>query len=126
MRRTFWSYLVGGGRDCMADAAAGAEEPCMQAGDGRRPMQLPVCQMKCHPAPAYNLAPGCCEPRRHCFDNAWDGYCEQRARWDTFWCKVGTGALFPCRPCSTYDGRGVALEVQLRPSAAACAACQKH
>ncbi len=124
MRQISWMFSLGAAA-LMAGAAAGAEEPCMQPATAAAPCNCP-CHMKCHPAPAYNLAPGCCEPRRHCFDNAWDGYCEQRARWDTFWCKVGTGALFPCRPCSTYDGRGVALEVQLRPSAAACAACQKH
>ena len=73
----------------------------------------------CHSPPAYNLAPGCCEPRRHCFDNAWDGYCEHRAKWDTFWCKVGTGALCPCSHCYTRDGRSAAMEVEMRPGAAA-------
>ena len=90
-----------------------------------RGRQLPLSLQVPLTAPAYALAPGCCEPRRHCFDNAWDGYCQERARWDTFWCKLGTGALYPCTPCPTHDGRGVALEVQLRPAAAACG-CQKH
>ena len=113
----------------LAQAAAAGEPcqtgaPCVQTGAGPAAGSF-FCEMKCPLAPAYNLAPGCCEPRRHCFDNAWDGYCQQRACWDTFWCKVGTGALYPCTPCATRDGRGVALEVQLRPSAAACA-CQKH
>jgi hypothetical protein len=83
------------------------------------------CQGTCHSGSAYNLAPGCCEPRRHCFDNAWDGYCQERAKWDTFCCKLGTGALYPCTHC-THDGRGVALEAPLRPSAAACQACAAH
>ncbi len=94
---------------------AAAGEPLSPAGDC-------PCLAKCA-GPAYSLSPGCCEPRRHCFDNAWDGYCVERARWDTFWCKVGTGALYPCTPCATCDGRGVALEVRLRPAAAACG-CQ--
>ena len=80
----------------------------------------------CHCESAYSLAPGCCEARRHCFDNAWDGYCERRAHWDTVWCKFGTGALYSCTPCPTYDGRGVALEAPLQSGAAACGYCQKH
>jgi hypothetical protein len=122
MRRIFWMFSLG--VSMLLAQAAAAEEPCSQPATVAVPCICP-CQMKCHPAPAYNLAPGCCEPRRHCFDNAWDGYCEQRARWNTFWCKVGTGALYHCTPYPTYDGRGVALEVQLRPAAAACA-CQNH
>jgi hypothetical protein len=80
----------------------------------------------CHSESIYNLAPGCCEPRRHCFDNAWAGYCERRAHWDTVWCKVGTGALYSCSPCPTFDGRGVALEAPLQPGATACGCCQNH
>jgi len=110
MRRMTWVLALGACALLVHQAAA--DEPC-------------DCHAKCHAAPAYALAPGCCEPRRHCFDNAWDGYCQERARWDTFWCKVGTGALYPCTPCPTHDGRGVAMEVQLRPAAAACN-CQKH
>lgn len=125
MQRFVWVFSLG---VCVLLArAAMADGPCAQS--GAAPAAVPgsfFCEMKCHPAPAYNLAPGCCEARRHCFDNAWDGYCQQRARWDTFWCKVGTGALYPCTPCATHDGRGVALEVQLRPSAAACVPCQKR
>jgi len=97
-----------------------ADQPCDCPSQANCP-----CQGKCHAARAYALAPGCCEARRHCFDNAWDGYCQERARWDTWWCKVGTGAIYPCTPCPTYDGRGVALEVRLRPAAAACG-CQQH
>jgi hypothetical protein len=98
-----------------------ASPGCSQAGIGPNC----ACQCRSQAMPAYSLTPGCCESRRHCFDNAWDGYCQERARHDTFWCKFGTGALYPCTPCATHDGRGVALEVQLRPAAAACG-CQKH
>jgi hypothetical protein len=111
MRRIRW--LLSLGAFVLSIQFAMASEPCASCGDGN-------CRTKCRPAPAYALAPGCCEVRRHCFDNAWDGYCEERAHWDTFWCKVGTGALYPCTPCRTHDGRGVALEVRLRPAAAAC------
>ncbi|MGO9112430.1 MAG: hypothetical protein ACLP9L_24635 [Thermoguttaceae bacterium] len=81
------------------------------------------CRAKCRAAPIYALAPGCCEAHRHCFDNAWDGYCQERARWDTFWCKVGTGAFYPCTCCATRAGRGAAFEVCPPPAAAACG-CQ--
>ena len=108
--------------DCFAGGLAGL----VPIGRGRRAaiarLRLP-CKSRAVPSRAYALAPGCCEARRHCFDNAWDGYCQERARWDTFWCKLGTGALYPCTPCGTCDGRGVALEVRLRPAAAACG-CQ--
>jgi hypothetical protein len=108
----------------MGQTAAGCAQPSTEYPSGIFcTCSHPKC---CHCASAYDLAPGCCEARRHCFDNAWDGYCERRAHWDTVWCKVGTGALYPCTPCPTYDGRGVAFEVQLRPAAAACGCCQKH
>jgi hypothetical protein len=127
MQRFVWIISLGA---CMSLAqAAMADEPCVQPCEQMSTAPTPgcfFCEMHCHCAPAYNLAPGCCEPRRHCFDNAWDGYCQHRACCDTFWCKVGTGALLPCTRCATHDGRGAALEVQLRPSAAACAACQNH
>ena len=40
----------------------------------------------------YGMVPGCCIcPPSPC-DNAWDGYCEERAKWKAFWYRVGTGA----------------------------------
>lgn len=79
------------------------------------------CQPKCRALPTYSLSPGCCDSHRHCFDNAWDGYCQERARWDTFWCKLGTGAfLCPCTPCATYGVRAAGREVCVPPAAAAC------
>ncbi len=96
-----------------AQTAAAGEPPTSTSGC--------PCRAQCHPVAAYSLSPGCCEPRRHCCDNAWDGYCQERARWDAFWCKVGTGAFLPsCTPCAAYDVRGAAFEFRLRPGAAAC------
>jgi len=43
------------------------------------------------------LAPGCCKPSRRACDNAWDGYCEERAHWEAFWSRVGTGAHCWCK-----------------------------
>lgn len=39
----------------------------------------PYCAPACG-APMYGLAPGCCEFPPNCCSNAWDGYCEERAR----------------------------------------------
>ena len=72
------------------------------------------------------LTPGCCEPRHACCNNAWDGYCQEKAYWQNFWCKVGTGAFYPTTPCGTHNDCGVALEVQLRHSAAACGCCNQR
>jgi hypothetical protein len=51
-------------------------------------------------APAgYALAPGCCEEHRQCCDNAWDGYCEHRARVEACWARAGTKAsYYGCQP----------------------------
>jgi len=114
MPRMRWTVLLGVSLIWAPLAAAG--EPISPACDCQ-------CRARCHTPPAYALSPGCCEAHRHCCDNAWDGYCEERARWDTFWSKVGTGAFCRCNPCTTRDCRGVAMETRLRPAAPACG-CQ--
>ena len=83
------------------------------------------CPAKCHCEPAYSLSPGCCEPRRHCFDNAWDGYCQERARWDAVWYRVGTrtSCSCSCAPRAIRDSRGMLLDGRLPPAADACG-CQ--
>ena len=43
----------------------------------------------CCSPPGYTLVPGCCEGSRHCCDNAWAGYCDHRARVESFWARVG-------------------------------------
>lgn len=35
-------------------------------------------------------SPGCCVCQPSCCDNAWAGYCQQKARWQAFWARVGT------------------------------------
>ena len=111
MPRMRWTVLLGVLWISAQLAAAG--EPTPPAGDC-------PCRAKCCALPAYALSPGCCEAHRHCFDNAWDGYCEERARWDTFWSKVGTGAFCPHTPCAIRDRRGMLIETRLRPAAAGC------
>ena len=66
MPRMCWTVLLGA-LLVWAQLAAGGE-PLSPACDC-------PCQVKGRAEPAYALSPGCCEARRHCFDNAWDGYC---------------------------------------------------
>ena len=47
----------------------------------------------CGIASGFNTKPGCCQCQPHCCDNAWDGYCQERARWQAFWTRFGTGAV---------------------------------
>jgi hypothetical protein len=115
--------VAGGTVYQQTQAAAGCGQSCTNC----RSCMFCTCRPAkcCHCESIYSLAPGCCEERRHCFDNAWAGYCDRRAHWDTVWCKVGTGGLYSCSNC-IRDGRGVALEAPLQPGAAACGCCQNH
>jgi hypothetical protein len=44
----------------------------------------------CFSPPGYSLTPGCCECPPSACDNAWDGYCEEKARWKAYFTQVGT------------------------------------
>jgi hypothetical protein len=44
----------------------------------------------CFSPPGCYLAPGCCECPPSACDNAWDGYCQHKAKWQAFFTKVGT------------------------------------
>jgi hypothetical protein len=73
MRWVCWMAVAG-----VALAVAGpAAGQVMVSGDQRapNPYGAPACG-----APLYGLAPGCCESPPNCCSNAWDGYCEERAR----------------------------------------------
>jgi len=39
----------------------------------------------------FGTTPSCCECPLSACDNAWDGYCQEKARWRAFWRRVGTG-----------------------------------
>ena len=49
-----------------------------------------LCAQPCSAPGGFNLAPGCCVCQPCACDNAWDGYCEQKARWQAFWSRLGT------------------------------------
>ncbi|MGA2798916.1 MAG: hypothetical protein ABSE63_15160 [Thermoguttaceae bacterium] len=52
----------------------------------------------CYSPPGYCLAPGCCECPPSACDNAWDGYCEEKAKWQAFFTRVGTPRVY-CHGC---------------------------
>jgi hypothetical protein len=96
MRWTGWIFVVAvlG----LAGSAAGFQPGCASCNQGRTtgPWDAEACA-----APAgFALVPGCFEEHRHCCDNAWDGYCEHRAKVDACWYRLGTPAAYArCRPC---------------------------
>ncbi|MBN1393998.1 MAG: hypothetical protein JW959_03120 [Pirellulales bacterium] len=51
----------------------------------------------CCSPPGYCMTPGCCELYRPCCDNAWAGYCENKAKVQAFWAKVGEPRPPRCR-----------------------------
>lgn len=42
------------------------------------------------------LVPGCCEFPPSACENAWVGYCEERAKWKAFWYRVGVPGTTSC------------------------------
>lgn len=48
-------------------------------------------------APAYGLVPGCCEFAPSCCDTVWDGYCQERHRWEPGMLRGFCWGLRPCR-----------------------------
>ena len=41
--------------------------------------------------PSFGMQPGCGECQSHGCDNAWAGYCQEKARCQAFWYRLGTG-----------------------------------
>jgi hypothetical protein len=44
----------------------------------------------CFSPPGCTSAQGCCECPPSACDNAWEGYCQHKAKWQAFFTKVGT------------------------------------
>jgi len=59
-------------------------EPCYTYG-------APACG-----APFFGWQPGCCQDPPSPCDNAWAGYCEEKARWRAFCYRLGTGGKASC------------------------------
>jgi len=49
-----------------------------------------LCGPACFAPPGFCTAPGCCECPPSACDNAWDGYCQHKARWQAYFYQVGT------------------------------------
>lgn len=95
------------------------------------------CGPACFTPPGYCMAPGCCECPPSACDNAWEGYCGTKARWQAFFYRVGTPCpsrygsccLVPmpagsCH-CQTADeGETIQKEVKPQPTSAAKPAAQ--
>lgn len=41
----------------------------------------------------HGSKPGCCQCGPSACDNAWAGYCQEKAHWQNFWNRVGTGTM---------------------------------
>ncbi len=96
MPRMCWTVLLG--TMLLGSQLGSAAEPLL-------PASTCPCQVKGCAQPDAGV-PGCCEERRHCFDNAWDGYCQERARSDAFWSKFGTGAFLSSNSCAACNSCG--------------------
>jgi hypothetical protein len=79
----------------LANSAFGLQSDC--AGCGGCAKSNPWYAEACAAPAGYTLAPGCCEEHRRCCDNAWDGYCDHRARVEACWARVGANTCY-CGP----------------------------
>lgn len=104
----------------LVSPAAGAES---SGGAGMKCAGCGHCQTYSAPAcaaPFYGMAPGCCKCPPSACDNAWAGYCQEKARWKAFWYRVGTGGSRSRGVGPTLSGSGCAhcqAAVQPVPSA---------
>jgi hypothetical protein len=60
-----------------------------------------LCGEPCFSPPGCSTAQGCCDCPPSACDNAWDGYCEEKAKWQAFFAKVGAP-----KPKCYYGNRG--------------------
>jgi len=100
MRWICWTFaLLAVG--ILASSAAAVEPACGAAGScadcGQNQM---LCAPACCVPSGFNLTPGCCQCQPDCCDNVWATYCQERARWQAFWLRVGADGS-GCRECET-------------------------
>lgn len=92
MRKTTFIVSVSGVMIafCLAVAAQAGDCGC----GGATPKNYKaLCGPPCFSPPGCgsgNLKPGCCECQPTACDNAWDGYCEHKAKVQAFFTQVGT------------------------------------
>ncbi len=96
--RTFVTAIIGAAIAITATAsfAGGGCASCNgESNRAYRSYQGPAC----YSPPGFCMSPGCCECPPSACDNAWDGYCEEKARWQAFWTRFGTP-----KPSGSYCG----------------------
>ena len=72
----------------------------------------------CYSPNGYNLTPGCCISPPSACDNAWDGYCQEKAKWQAYFTPGrGTPRMFgPIRRKSALVRRHFNLSLNRNPS----------
>ena len=90
MRRIYWALALPAA--CGLAASAAALEPIADpaaayAGCGH----YHAYGAGANAGPFYGMTPGCCQCPSSACDNAWAGYCQEKAHWKAFWYRVGTG-----------------------------------
>ncbi len=108
MRWTYWASVL--------LAAIGLVRPAAGAGPGYS--TCPSCQhhgtygARACGAPLFGTTPGCCRNQPSPSDNAWAGYCDERAPWRALWYRVGTRGPYYQEPMPVaygpYNGMGAA------------------
>jgi hypothetical protein len=114
MRWVCWISVLAATLGLVAEAMAGDDihghaVPCVGCSHGLHSMYTaPAC---CMPY-GFGGQPGCCECQPHCCDNVWDGYCQERARWQACFARIGTrhGCHGRCGGCGySYYGATVIM-----------------
>lgn len=68
-----------------SEPAFGTDSPCVGCGHSY-PYGAPACGVQ-----FFGWRPGCCRCQPSVCDNAWAGYCQEKARWRALCYRVGTG-----------------------------------
>ncbi|HYW79693.1 MAG TPA: hypothetical protein VE890_08960 [Thermoguttaceae bacterium] len=115
MRSIFWTTLILSAVG-LVRPAVGFELGCNHAGTCGVGQWNAYCAPPCA-APAYGAEQGCCEDSPSCCDDAWAGYCQEKARhqafWDNFFSDKSCG-----RQCATVVHYGPSRSVSCAPTRA--------
>jgi hypothetical protein len=107
---------------CMASAVQAAGCGC---GGMSNQSYKSLCGPACYSPPGCTLSPGCCECPPTACDNAWEGYCQHKAKWQAYFKTVGTprpsyySGNRGCYGMPTRAAREVSADCVLTPDAAA-------
>jgi len=103
----------------LVGSASGLELGCNHAGTCGSGQWSAYCAPACA-APAYGTEQGCCETTPSCCDDAWAGYCQERAQRQEFWDRVFSEkshsrrctTVVQCEPVIYAPTRSVAVPVE--------------